>query len=426
MKFKIIAEPDLGAFMNNPQLEAFIRSITETTMSKVTEDIVAEFTATLQQAIERTNETITTRLSNVTESVITQITSLTNVGGVSTELGILDFGNYGYGGDENIDIQGGGGGMGGMGGGGGGNIDIWGGGGAVIIEEPTVVINLFDNCGKDHNDDCNEDDNCPCPPRNSCPAIHHDLEAEMVAPPDLSKANWIWTQEITTNPTPKGEARPFRKVIKTKCPVNHVTVDITCDNFYTLYVNGKLVGSGINFMIAQRYTVEFDQTTEVVIAVYAVQDPVTQAQVGLLCAGVVWHSQTRPPVRTLFITDETWKTVSGNGFESDFYKQRFVDGGWENAKSEGPYMTTPPWAGRVIMPTKSETQNGPAWKNTIPGNPIRNAPDAKLATLVASESDENSWAPTEKDKDTDKDTHGTASSKNSKEPKGREGRAAKS
>jgi len=301
MKFKIVAEPDMGAFMNNPQLEAFIRSITETTMSKVTEDIVAEFTATLQQAIERTNETITTRLSNVTESVIAQITSLTNVGGVSTELGILDFGNYGNGGDENIDIQGGGGGMGGGGdevdidifggggsgggGGGGGDIEILeggsggggsggaidifggggrgggGGGGAVIIEQPTVTINVINNCGKDHKDDCDNHDNgrdCPCPPEDSCPAIDRNMEPAMVAPPNLAQANWIWTQEIAQNSTPSGEARPFRKVIKTKCPVNRVTVDITCDNYYSLYVNGKFVGTSqkSGWIAAQRYTVE--------------------------------------------------------------------------------------------------------------------------------------------------------------------------
>ena len=42
------------------------------------------------------------------------------------------------------------------------------------------------------------------------------------------------------------------------------------DNYYTLYVNGKLVASGDNWTIAKKYTVEFEQTTKVVITVYAI------------------------------------------------------------------------------------------------------------------------------------------------------------
>jgi hypothetical protein len=440
MKFKIVAEPDMGAFLSNPQLEAFIRSITEATMSRVTEDIMAEFTATLQQAIQRTNETITTRLSNVTESVIEQITSLTNIGGVETNLGVLDFGFGGYGGGENVDILGGGGGYGGD-----GNINILGGGGggfgggggpAVIIDQPTVIINVIDNCGKHHTKHCPGGNDCPCPPNDTCPVIYRDMEPATVAPPDITKANWIWTKEVIANPTPPGQARPFRKVIKTKCPVNRTTVDITCDNYYTLYVNGKLVGSSSiaskSWYVAQRWTVEFEETTEVVIAVYAVQDQVGMLQVGLLAAGVVWHSQTNPSVPTSFITDDSWKTFSGDDFDRHFYKEKFSDEGWENAHVEGPYMTTPPWAGGVTLPTKTEAQNGPAWTNPYKGqpntgNPVPDAPDAPPAKLVTSDS-ESSKAPSDKatdkatDDPTDKATQGSESSKDSK---GREKRSSK-
>jgi len=151
MKFKIVTEPDMSAFLSNPQLEAFIRSITEATMSGITEDIMAEFTAILQQAIQRTNETITTRLSNVTESVIEQITSLTNIGGVEINLGVLDFGFGGYGSGGNVDNLGGGGGFGG------------GRGEAVIADQPTVTINIIDNCKKHHTKHCPSGNDCPCP-----------------------------------------------------------------------------------------------------------------------------------------------------------------------------------------------------------------------------------------------------------------------
>ena len=145
-------------------------------------------------------------------------------------------------------------------------------------------------------------------------------------------------------------------------------------------------------------------------------------QVGLLCAGVVWHSQTKSPVRTSFITDESWKTFSGDDFDMDFYKQGFADGGWENAHSEGPYPTAAPWAGKVAMPTKTETQNGSPWTNPWKGdpsggNPVPDAPNAKPAKLVTSDSNAQS------DNATDKATQGAAPSKDSK---GREGRSGKS
>lgn len=403
MKFKIVAEPDMNAFTNNPRLEAFIRSITETTMSRVTEDILAEFTATLQQAIQRTNETIATRLSTITESVIKQIASLTNIGGVATDVGVLDFG---YSGGGNFDILGGGGGGGNFdilgGGGGGGNTDIRGGGGRGGGESGGGAV--IDNYGKDHTDHCDKGDNCPCPHKDTRPVIHPDLEPQMVGPPNITKADWIWTKEVLVNPTPPGEARPFRKLIKTKCPVNRATVDITCDDYYTLYINGKLVGSSSiksgGWCVAQRWTVEFTETDEVVIAVYAVQDPVGLAQVGLLAAGVVWHSQTQPPVPTSFITDGSWKTLSEDNFDRGFYNQKFDDGGWENAHSEGPYGPTAPWTNHVALPTKTETQNGVAWKNPHKGQPnsgnsVPDAPDAKPAKLVTSDS-ETSKAPTDK------------------------------
>jgi len=221
---------------------------------------------------------------------------------------------------------------------------------------------------------------CPCPILDHCPILHPKQQPATVPPPDLTKANWIWTKEVIGKPNGvlPGAARPFRKGIKTKCPVNRVMIDITCDNYYTLYVNGKLVGSGDNWTIAQRYTVEFEQTTEVVIAVYAVQDPIYTQQVGLLSAGVVWNSQAKEPVGTTFITDESWKTFSSDNFDRNFIQSNFNDGGWEQAYSEGPYPTTAPWAGRVVMPTKG-SPNGPGLKNikSAPGQPI--IPDAPAA-----------------------------------------------
>ena len=293
-------------------------------------------------------------------------------------------GNDGYGGGGDIDILGGsGGGAGGRGSGSGGNINIQSGGGAIVK-----------NRRKHHTNNCNKGDNCHYPQTDLCPAIHHHLEPQIVGPPNITKVDWIWTKEVLVNPTPLGEACPFRKVINTKCLVNHATVDITCDNYYTLYINGKLVRSssleGGSWYFVQRWTMEFTETEEVVIAVYAIQDPVVMQQVGLLATSVVWHSQMQPPVPASFITDESWKALpkAEDDFHWGFYKQKFNDGGWEYAQSEGPYGPTHPWMNQVTLPNKTETHSM-AWKNPYKGqpdsgNPVPDVPDAKPAKLVTS------------------------------------------
>lgn len=70
------------------------------------------------------------------------------------------------------------------------------------------------------------------------------------------------------------------------------------------------------------------------------------------------------------------------------YKQKFNDGGWEYAQSEGPYRPTHPWMNQVTLLNKTET-HGMAWKNPYKGqpdsgNPVPDAPDAKPAKLVTS------------------------------------------
>ena len=47
---------------------------------------------------------------------------------------------------------------------------------------------------------------------------------------------------------------------------------MVCNNRYTLYVNGHLVGSGEVWNTPDHYTVEFEATKEVVVAVYAANE----------------------------------------------------------------------------------------------------------------------------------------------------------
>ena len=149
--------------------------------------------------------------------------------------------------------------------------------------------------------------------RISCPAVKPNLVTVEVPPPSLADASWIWTSEVkppSAGGTVPPGARPFLKVLHTNCPVDHVTIDITCDNFYTLYVNGKLVGSGKTTFSypAQRYTVKIASTKLVTVAVYAEQDPGTLGGVGLLAAGVAWNSKTAVPREIRFVTEDRKST----------------------------------------------------------------------------------------------------------------------
>ncbi|KDR67398.1 hypothetical protein GALMADRAFT_216480 [Galerina marginata CBS 339.88] len=218
-----------------------------------------------------------------------------------------------------------------------------------------------------------------------------------VAPPDLVKAEWIWTKEVVAaNGNLPGMARPFLKVLSTTSLVNRLTIDIVCDNFYTLYVNGKLVGSGTDWTVAQRYTVLFEHTKEVVVAVYAVQESVGPQPVGLLSAGVVWDSQDKAPEGTRFTTNTSWKTFANDNFDRGFFQRDFNAGSWEDSASQGIYAKTQPWQGKVTLPT-TESPSGPALKGikSAPGQPrIPDAPDAPPAAVIIS--NEGNKLPTNK------------------------------
>ncbi|KAF8884733.1 hypothetical protein CPB84DRAFT_1788913 [Gymnopilus junonius] len=242
---------------------------------------------------------------------------------------------------------------------------------------------------KKHKPSCrNKDDRgtCDCPgdDDDNCPILFPNQKPINIPPPDLGNGTWIWTKEVIAGggKVPRC-ARPFRKVITTKCPVNRLTVDVTCDNAYTIYVNGKLVGSGMNWAAAQRYTVTFENTNKVVVAVYAAQDT---EQVGLICAGLVWNSQEKSPQGIPFITDATWKTVAANDFDMNFFREGFDDSNWENAVVQYPYGGGV-W-GAVAKPNANSVKGSPppilgalTIPPAIPGVP--RAPKAENAKVIS-------------------------------------------
>ncbi|KIJ29197.1 hypothetical protein M422DRAFT_784380 [Sphaerobolus stellatus SS14] len=182
--------------------------------------------------------------------------------------------------------------------------------------------------------------------------------------PDLSHATtkWIWTHEANVNfaaSQPPAGGRPFRKTYTTPTLeyMDMITIDIACDNFFTLYVNGYEVGStilgegpnGWEWRVAHRFKVRFYTPTPTVnVAIFGIQST-ELAQAGVIADCVLWSTQSNNVYE--FGTDETWKTVSSNSFSDNFIYPGAPDQGWENALVLGDFNTTQPWAGQVAKPT---------------------------------------------------------------------------
>lgn len=278
-------------FASDARLQAFIAQITQTSVNIVSQQIMEEFQISVNQLLNGIGQTFATRMTSVRDTVIQQITAMTAGAAVSTVTGYQTLGNAGP--------------------------------GFCIPSTPITIPH----------------DGPVVPPIHdpSCPRLYPNQPPVILNGADLSKAKWIWTKEVAQNSTPDRSVRPFRKTISLKCPVNYATIDIACDNFYTVYVNGRVVGSGKEWNKPDRYTVRFESTTKVVIAVYAAQDPVLKAQVGLIVSGKVWNSQEQNPQAIEFVSDVSWKTVSTDRFSFEFVRTDYNDSNWEQSYVQAVY-----------------------------------------------------------------------------------------
>lgn len=165
--------------------------------------------------------------------------------------------------------------------------------------------------------------------------------------PDFSFASWIWTWENPYANPPVGP-RPFRKtvIVPNGGFVDSLIVDITCDDIFTLYVNGLVVGSGMHWNEGRRWSITFPRTNKVVIAVYATNDPVERAWAGLLASGVMWDSSIYSGKSYyMFTTDKSWRTLA-TAPPMGFERLSFDDSDWPLARIEGRYGAQP-WGKNV-------------------------------------------------------------------------------
>ena len=74
------------------------------------------------------------------------------------------------------------------------------------------------------------------------------------SPGEAGKAQWIWAPLPNKDKTPLG-ACYFRKVFDASNPET-ASVQITCDDRYELYVNGRRVGTSNNWKVLQSYDIQ--------------------------------------------------------------------------------------------------------------------------------------------------------------------------
>ncbi|THV01121.1 hypothetical protein K435DRAFT_836954 [Dendrothele bispora CBS 962.96] len=190
-------------------------------------------------------------------------------------------------------------------------------------------------------------------------------------PVSINSANWIWTNEL---PSPGGAvpaaARAFRRTVT--LPAGHTSASaqalITTDNQYSLYINGRFVGSGTTFQTAQRFSIDNIQGPSVVIAVYGVNgDGPSPNPAGLLASLQITSNDPSSCLNCSsvvdVITDTTWKAF--NSVPSGFEQPGFDDTAWPAAVTEGTDGASP-W-GTVTVPSAVSASGTP-----LPGAPAGN------------------------------------------------------
>ncbi|KAJ8496638.1 hypothetical protein ONZ45_g12386 [Pleurotus djamor] len=149
----------------------------------------------------------------------------------------------------------------------------------------------------------------------------------------LENSRWIWTSDNDLTSAPVG-SRGFRRTVSNrKKRAVCATALIAADNLYTLYVNGRVVGSGTDWTIADAwYIPNLDPVTNT----FAVNATNVGAQAGLIAIIIITYTDGS---NAMITTDASWRSVKS--IPSDFAERLFHDRHWENASVIGNYGASP-------------------------------------------------------------------------------------
>lgn len=157
--------------------------------------------------------------------------------------------------------------------------------------------------------------------------------------PGSGDAQWIWSPDYPKDRAPEGMCL-FRKVFNCRDP-ERAQIEITCDDRYELFINGRQVGAGRNWKVLDVYDVRaLLSSGKNVVAVRTYN--AAPGSAGLVARLVV---RNRGNTDVAFSTDDTWltSTTEAENWES----LRFDDSGWKPALVLGEFGRAAPWGDQV-------------------------------------------------------------------------------
>ncbi|KAF9078210.1 hypothetical protein BDP27DRAFT_1413131 [Rhodocollybia butyracea] len=145
------------------------------------------------------------------------------------------------------------------------------------------------------------------------------------------------------------------------------TIIATADDYYSFYVNGRFVGSGTQYMAAQRFDVEEIEGPQIVFAVYA--------ENRVASGGHQWNPAGL--LAAIRFSDAGWKVYPGDAPPYGFELPMFNDAHWSHA------IVRERLPGRVPMPVDTDEPGSP-----LPGAPrgVRHSADSRPQPQVYFES----------------------------------------
>ncbi len=192
---------------------------------------------------------------------------------------------------------------------------------------------------------------------------------------------WIWSQESTQESAPAGK-RYFRKTIELTKATGEISLMITADNSYRVWINNRLIGSGDNWSQLDRYAV--NRSLSVGKNVIAVEADNTDGPAGLYVSlmqsiRAKAKSSKQPTSKQLngrvefWVSDSKWKVSSTP--TDGWTETAFDDSKWGSAKEiarwgDGPWKQATlvdASKGKFVVPQGFKVELVVAPQTRIPG-----------------------------------------------------------
>ena len=168
-----------------------------------------------------------------------------------------------------------------------------------------------------------------------------------------AEPNWIWSTKDASKKAAAGDVY-FRRAINVEAP-SKGTLEITADNRYDLFVNGRGVGANTSWQTRTKYDIgPLLVPGRNLIAVRATNDGEDPAG---LVVKVAIEQKDKPALE--IVSDADWKWTTRQW--GNWARAEFDDSNWTAAEIVGVYGKTQPWGapGKLESPQQAVVENKP-------------------------------------------------------------------